>query len=115
MKSCPSGAMKRDPETDTIFVDQAQCRGCWMCVMSCPFGGVNPGAFKVALKCDACANMEEPACASSCPTGALVYGDDSVYKTVLAQKRGKVALFVGEMPMVSGQLTGLDLIRKEDA
>ena len=116
LKSCPSGAMQRDPETDTIFIDQSKCRGCWMCVMACPFGGVNPsGAFKIAVKCDACVNMEEPACAAACPTGALVYGDDAVYKKVLAQKRSKVALFVGEIPPVAGQLTGLDIIRKEDA
>ena len=116
LKSCPSGAMKRDAETDTVYVDQNQCRGCWMCVMSCPFGGVNPsGSFRVALKCDACVHMEEPACVAACPTGALVYGDDSAYRSVLAKKRGKVALFVGEIQPVSGQLTGLDVIRKDVA
>ena len=87
-----------------------------MCVMSCPFGAVTPSAtFKVAVKCDACAEMEEPACVASCPTGALVYEDEAGYSKVLAKKRGKVALFVGEIQPVSGQLTGLDVIRKDVA
>ncbi len=88
------GAMERDVDTDTIFVNQVKCRGCWMCVMSCPVGVITPSAtYKVAMKCDACAHMEEPACVASCPTGALVYGDEEAYSKVLVAKRGNIALF----------------------
>lgn len=99
LMACPSGAMQRDPETRITRVDQDKCRGCWMCVMSCPFGAVIPSAvFKTALKCDACVNMEQPACVASCPTGALVYGDEEAYARVLSAKRGRIAAYVATIP-----------------
>jgi carbon-monoxide dehydrogenase iron sulfur subunit len=91
--------MQRDAEKGTTFVAQDKCRGCWMCVMSCPFGAVIPSAqFKTAMKCDACMHMEQPACVASCPTGALVYGEEEAYVKVLASKRGKIAAYVSSIP-----------------
>lgn len=102
LKACPSGAMQRDADKGTVVVDQTKCRGCWMCVMSCPFGAVTPSpAYKVAMKCDACVDMEEPACVASCPTGALVYGDEEAYQPVLAAKRGRLAVYAKTAPAVS--------------
>lgn len=76
IQACPSGAMKRGSVGGAVTVDAVKCRGCWMCIMSCPFGAVIPSNIgKVAVKCDACADMEAPACVSSCPTGALLYHD----------------------------------------
>lgn len=94
LKACPSGAMQRDEEQDKVFIDQARCRGCWMCVMSCPFGAVIPSAaYKTAVKCDGCRQMEEPACVGACPTGALFYGDETEFWQVLQARRQRVAAF----------------------
>lgn len=68
-----------------------------MCVMTCPFGAVTPVAtYRVAAKCDACMHMDEPACVSGCPTGALRLGDEADYQKTLAARRGAVALWVAE-------------------
>jgi len=91
--------MQRDAEKEVTFVAQDKCRGCWMCVMSCPFGAVIPSAqFKTAMKCDACMHMEQPACVAACPTGALVYGEEEEYAKVLAAKRGRIAAYVSSIP-----------------
>lgn len=117
LRSCPSGAMQRDAETDTIFIDQEKCRGCWMCVMSCPMGVITPSAtYKVAVKCDGCAHMEEPACVASCPTGALVYGDEQMYNKVLADKRGRIAVFASAVSKANlSNLISVDFIRESES
>lgn len=97
LRACPSGAMRRDEATEAVFVEQEKCRGCWMCVMACPFGVITPNsAYKVAVKCDACIHMEEPACVNACPTGALSQGDTVEFQKVLLKKRGNIALFALE-------------------
>lgn len=115
LRACPSGAMQRDAETGITFVDSAKCRGCWMCVMSCPMGVIVPsGESKVAVKCDACVHMEEPACVNSCPTGALVYGEEEAYRRVLIEKRGRIALFAREgSGTLEAPIISLDFMRKE--
>lgn len=63
--------------------------------MACPFGAVRPlASFKVAVKCDACTEMVEPACVASCPTGALLFGDEHVYDAVLAARRAKISALI---------------------
>lgn len=114
LSACPSGAMQRDTEKGGVFVDQAKCRGCWMCVMSCPFGAVTPlPEYKVAMKCDACMHMEKPACVASCPTQALLYGDEQQYEKVRAVRRGAIAVLVGSSEHVrKSQAYSLDYIRE---
>lgn len=114
LKACPAGAMQRDLETDIVFVDQNKCRGCWMCVMSCPFGAVTPSpSFKVAVKCDACIHREEPACVASCPTGALMYGDEDNYNKVLAAKRGRIAAYACSLDKAgASNMICLDYVRE---
>ncbi|HWR07604.1 4Fe-4S dicluster domain-containing protein [Sporomusa sp.] len=112
IRACPAGAMQRDEDTEAIFLDQAKCRGCWMCVMSCPFGVIVPSdAYKVAVKCDACIHMEEPACVNACPTGALSQGDGADFQKILLKKRGRLALFAlqnGGAHKVSLEFVGED-------
>ena len=110
--ACPSGAMARDPETGVVAVDAAKCRGCWMCVMACPIGAVVPsGDYHVAMKCDACAKMEEPACVAGCPTGALICGEEDDFRRILAVKRRQYAMFVRATAGVGP--TGVDFINEE--
>lgn len=70
--ACVSGALTRNPDTGTVVVAPEKCAGCWMCVMSCPFGMVRPDhGGRVAVKCDLCAGRELPRCVEACPNGAL--------------------------------------------
>ncbi|MFQ5859637.1 MAG: 4Fe-4S dicluster domain-containing protein, partial [Anaerolineae bacterium] len=76
--ACPTGAMQHHAVTDSVFVDEDRCIGCWMCVMLCPFGAVTAdSAYKTALKCDRCPDRVEagevPACVEACPTQALIF------------------------------------------
>ena len=116
LKACPAGAMQRDMEKGIVFVDQNKCRGCWMCVMSCPFGAVAPSSVsKVAVKCDACIHREEPACVASCPTGALIYGDEGDYNKVLATKRSNIAAYVRSLDNgKASSLICLDFVRGDE-
>lgn len=72
LEACPNGTMRRDPETGLVYVHEPTCIACWMCVMACPFGIINPSSsMKVAIKCDRCRNMGYPICAEICPTQAI--------------------------------------------
>jgi carbon-monoxide dehydrogenase iron sulfur subunit len=78
MNACPTGAMRRHPEINSVYVATDTCIGCWMCVMACPFGAVTADHIsKTALKCDRCPerveNGIEPACVDACPTKALIF------------------------------------------
>lgn len=75
VEACITGAMKRDKKTGAVSHDHEKCVGCWMCVMSCPFGVIlmDTKEKKVATKCDLCADVREPACVNACPNEALVY------------------------------------------
>jgi len=71
--ACMSGALTKNSATGTVDQDPEKCAGCWMCVMSCPFGVIRPNGreSKVAVKCDFCSGRPFPNCVEACPTGAL--------------------------------------------
>jgi carbon-monoxide dehydrogenase iron sulfur subunit len=104
--------MQRHPDKHTIYVEAERCRGCWMCVMSCPLGVILPSAYQVAMKCDACMNMEMPACVSSCPTGALIYGEETDYQKVLAERCGHWALFARGGKNGEDAIVSLEYVRE---
>lgn len=115
LMACPAGAMQRDPKNRTIYVDANRCRGCWMCIMACPMGVITPSVHKVAMKCDACMGMESPACVSSCPTHALIFGEESDYQKVLTARGGRLAVFArgnkeGKNPIVSLEYVSEDYL-----
>lgn len=69
--SCKSGALRRDPFTGRVALEEGRCLGCFMCVMVCPFG-VRPDPFTDrVVRCNLCEERETPACIAACPTGAL--------------------------------------------
>ena len=38
LAACPTGAIRRDPETGLVIVEEARCVGCRRCQKACPYG-----------------------------------------------------------------------------
>lgn len=86
---CPySGeAMQKDKDTGFVFVNRDNCLGCGLCRDNCPFGipKLTEGTDAKSYKCWACldrltegavtGDIPQPACAKTCPSGAITYGD----------------------------------------
>ena len=82
MEACPTGALFKT-EFDTVVVQQDICNGCGYCVPACPFGVVDLNqidgkAHKCTLCYDRLKGGLEPACAKSCPTESIQFGEVSV-------------------------------------
>src|ERR1019366_6435866 len=69
--ACKSGALRRDPLTGRVTLDDARCVACFMCLTVCPFGIRPDPARDRVVRCDVCGDLATPACVASCPTGAL--------------------------------------------
>ncbi len=79
LEACPTGAIFRT-EFDTVVVQQDICNGCGYCVPACPFGVVDLDetdgkAHKCTLCYDRLKGGLEPACAKSCPTDSIQFGE----------------------------------------
>lgn len=72
VEACMSGALQKQAD-GLVLCDTEKCVGCFMCVMSCPYGNARPGmgSERVMIKCDACAGKDCMACVEACPTGCL--------------------------------------------
>ena len=70
VEACPSGALRKLSD-GLVEHDREKCLGCWMCVMSCPYGMARPGADGKMSKCDGCAAHDSMACVEACPSGCL--------------------------------------------
>ncbi len=79
LEACPTGALFRN-EFGAVVVQQDICNGCAYCVPSCPFGVIeldfnNGKAHKCTLCYDRLKGGLEPACAKSCPTNSIQFGE----------------------------------------
>ena len=104
MKICPApGALYRTKEGAVAF-DRDKCIGCKLCVAGCPFDVPRYDAQGKVSKCHLCydriAEGLAPACAKTCPTGAIKYGDRD--ELIAAAKNAGYAKVYGE-----ADLTGL--------
>lgn len=73
--ACPSGCLRKDPETNLTVFDTANCIGCHSCAMACPYGIPAFGMDGKMIKCDGCyVRVHQgllPACVKTCPMDAL--------------------------------------------
>jgi formate dehydrogenase iron-sulfur subunit len=79
LEACPTGALFRT-EFGSVVVQHDVCNGCAYCIPSCPFGvielNVNDGkAHKCTLCYDRLKAGLEPACAKTCPTNSIQFGE----------------------------------------
>lgn len=79
LEACPTGALFKT-EFDTVVVQQDICNGCGYCVPACPFGVIDVSTLDgKAHKCTLCYDRLkgglEPACAKSCPTDSIQFGE----------------------------------------
>ncbi len=69
--ACMTACRIRD-DSGWVTTDYNRCVGCWMCVMTCPFGVIETvHQEKLARKCDGCVSYEIPPCVAGCEPGAL--------------------------------------------
>jgi formate dehydrogenase iron-sulfur subunit len=76
---CPTGALFRT-EFGTVVVQEDICNGCGYCVPACPYGVIDKReddgrVFKCTLCYDRLGVGQEPACAKSCPTDSIQFGE----------------------------------------
>lgn len=90
VQACMSGALSKDKKTGATLHDKDKCVGCWMCVMSCPFGAIVRDIDNhIAVKCDLCPDRDDYACVAACPTGALFAGSEEEFKKGMKMKKDK--------------------------
>jgi len=80
--ACMAAALTYDKEKGMVLHDEERCVGCWMCVMSCPYGAIRPNIkTKIPVRCDKCKDKDEPACVKACPTGAIIWQEEVLLNT----------------------------------
>jgi formate dehydrogenase iron-sulfur subunit len=76
---CPTGALFRT-EFGTVVVQEDVCNGCGYCVPACPYGVIDQRkddgrVWKCTMCYDRLSVGQEPACAKTCPTDSIQFGE----------------------------------------
>ena len=80
VSACIASALSYSSEKG-LFFNKERCVGCWMCIMVCPYGAVRPDKRNAkSVRCDLCADINDPRCAKSCPTKAILYIEEKTDK-----------------------------------
>ena len=79
--ACPVGALQKSKDGPVTY-DADKCMGCRYCMVACPFNvpkfewsSVTPKIRKCTFCADRQAAGKAPACASTCPAQAILYGE----------------------------------------
>jgi formate dehydrogenase iron-sulfur subunit len=94
LEACPTGSIIRT-EFDTVYVQPDVCNGCGYCIVACPFGVIarreeDGRAWKCTLCYDRLREDMQPACAKSCPTESIKFGNLNELKKEAAERVDKL-------------------------
>ena len=97
--ACLVGALQKMKEGPVVY-DDRKCIGCRYCMMACPFGVPTfewEKRWPWIRKCTFCADRQggglQPACVTTCPSGALKYGERG---DLIVEARELIATHPGE-------------------
>lgn len=78
VSACPKEALKKSEE-GILVRSNMLCVGCNSCALACPFGTIYKETIPfLTLQCDLCVDRcegRDPLCVTTCPYGALKFGD----------------------------------------
>lgn len=85
LKACPSPGAIVQYTNGIVDFHEEHCIGCGYCITGCPFNvprisKQDHKAYKCTLCSDRVAVGREPACVTTCPTGAIVFGTKQAMK-----------------------------------